>query len=1216
MASKKFNWKDIGVNNPLKPLIDDFEKVQIEVKATNSLLESTAKVFSGIAANTNFSASPKKLDQFTEAYKKLAETMQKQGDLFKSNKAILEDYSKLLSGNLKNLSEFTKKMNSLRKESIKIQKEEIKTINLEVESSKKREKLEQEKVNTATKKKKLSIENERQIQAEARSLKEIEKLKQEEINTLAKANRLRDQEEKSRKRANNEILKTTNAYKRLSDRTNKAQAEFKKLAAEFGVNSREARKALLVFNKLDDSLNLVNKAARDGRRDVGRYALATRDLGRNLFGALGVVGGLQLFASVLKDSFNILRNFGKEQSRLAAILSKTKQEIGDITELTKDLGASTVFSASEATKGAIELAKAGFSQSEIMESLAGTLQLAAAGGVSLSESADIASNVLAGFGLRAKDTQKVVDVLAKSANSANVTIPSLGESFKEIASTAAILNVSIEEVGAVINTLGNAGIKGTKATNTLQSSLLRLADPPDKAANAMERLNLEFFNADGQFIGMTETISQLEDRFEDLTKEQQLAAASAIFGKNSANQWLTVLNSTKDVIVKDLNPATRKMLKLTGDVSKATLKGSDVLKLYTSELNNATDAGRRMSEEMLDNLDGDIKILKSTWEGFILSLEDGNGVITQAFRSITQGVTDAIKALIDLNTTEEELSKKRKQRSRTEGEKGEIEALNQSIKNITTRLKEQGLEQEDIDSRIRGFLETNIENTTRYIKEREELIKSLDDEKRLNIENNLLASDKGVLQANKDFLEDLISEVDNRIMLNKQLDVENIKNEKNNNTKKKRVDTERELTGLIEKQRKVISVLNQDIERADNESKIKGFQEELVIANAELDRLLGKQKITTQDNDSLEERKKEAEFAIEQIKLENEINDLTQIRDDNLKDQIGTIESLLEVEKERARLEEQAAKERADELLNNEELIAEERELILRESEQEIYNIRQNSLDQQESIQDEYRNREKQKEEQAQKERIDRAKKTIQAIDAFADEFFDKRIERIEEEQSLEEENQNRLLSLAEDGNRQAEENLALSQKREEELKAQREREIKNQQRAELSLAFVKAYLAKVESGSQNPVIEAFTETSLVTSLAKQLPAFKEGTDYVGDSTHVKAFNTGTDDFLARVNKGERIIDTDLAKPLVGMSNYDVVKRATEYNESQPIIKVDNNAILVNRLDNIEKAIINKPVYMGEEFDKKSEALIRTIQRQGKRTRLINNAAGFKKANT
>lgn len=103
---------------------------------------------------------------------------------------------------------------------------------------------------------------------------------------------------------------SNNAFKVLTKNTNDAQAEFKKLAAQFGVTSKEAQEAKEKFDDLDEELTKVNKAARDGRRDVGRYEQATKKL-NNTLGKLG-------FLVILVKAFEALSEAWNQNSEAAA----------------------------------------------------------------------------------------------------------------------------------------------------------------------------------------------------------------------------------------------------------------------------------------------------------------------------------------------------------------------------------------------------------------------------------------------------------------------------------------------------------------------------------------------------------------------------------------------------------------------------------------------------------------------------------------------------------------------------------------------------------------------------------------------------------------------------------------------------------------------------------------------------------------------------------
>ena len=108
---------------------------------------------------------------------------------------------------------------------------------------------------------------------------------------------------------------------------------------------------------------------------------------------------------------------------------------------------------------------------------------------------------------------------------------------------------------------------------------MNLADPTDDAAEVMKDLNLEFFNAQGQFIGFVPMVKMLEDAFKDLTPEQKMAAESALFGAQAVKQMDAIL-----------------------------AVGSETLATYTDSL-TGTNAAYEQMETQQDTLQGQWTIL-------------------------------------------------------------------------------------------------------------------------------------------------------------------------------------------------------------------------------------------------------------------------------------------------------------------------------------------------------------------------------------------------------------------------------------------------------------------------------------------------------------------------------------------------------------------------------------------------------------------------------
>ncbi len=153
------------------------------------------------------------------------------------------------------------------------------------------------------------------------------------------------------------IRDSKNEYKQLSRKVNESQAEFKRLAAAHGVNSTQARKAKVTFDALDKKLRGVNNAARDGRRDVGRYGLAlqgVRGAALRMAAALGIAGGGFM---AFRKIGSVIVDFNQAQTDLAAISQRSTEELAQFEKQARELGATTQFTATEITGLQLELAK-------------------------------------------------------------------------------------------------------------------------------------------------------------------------------------------------------------------------------------------------------------------------------------------------------------------------------------------------------------------------------------------------------------------------------------------------------------------------------------------------------------------------------------------------------------------------------------------------------------------------------------------------------------------------------------------------------------------------------------------------------------------------------------------------------------------------------------------------------------------------------------------
>lgn len=311
------------------------------------------------------------------------------------------------------------------------------------------------------------------------------------------------------------------------------------------------------------------------------------ELGETLKKSRVVIGAVfGISAALMGSAISTAADFEASMSRVGALSGATTAEMRMLTDQARELGATTVFSASQAAEGMQYLAMAGFSVQDTMAAMPGLLDTAAAAQQDLGTTADIVSNVLTGFNLQAGETGRVADVLTAAFTSSNTTLSSLGESMKMVAPIAAGLGVSIEETAALVGSLGNMGIQGTMAGTALRTILTSLANPTGEAAAQMQKLGVTTVDTAGNLLPLTSILDQLATKTAHMGDAQRTAFLESIAGR----QGVTALTALLEL-------------------------GADSIDDYTHSLINSAGVAKNVAARQMDNLQGSIIQLKSALEG-------------------------------------------------------------------------------------------------------------------------------------------------------------------------------------------------------------------------------------------------------------------------------------------------------------------------------------------------------------------------------------------------------------------------------------------------------------------------------------------------------------------------------------------------------------------------------------------------------------------------
>ena len=320
------------------------------------------------------------------------------------------------------------------------------------------------------------------------------------------------------------------------------------------------------------------------------------------FSSYAKVGAL--FASInllkrgLTDAIQTNMEFEQANANLAAILGKTNDEISALTINAKQLGATTVWTAGQITELQTTLARRGIGQADILNMTEGISQLATATGIDLARAAEIAGSAMQSFGLDSKQMGDIAATLGVSTTKSALTMEKLQTSLAYVAPAAKAAGFSMQETIAMLGVLADSGLPATTAGVAVRNILIDLSKSSSKLATAIGH--------------PVRNLDELTEALEDLKKRggNGLEFVSSLVEKRVVPGFTTLMNNTAKM--RDLR----------------------------NSITDVKDELQEMAEKQINTLKGSTILLKSAWDGLMLSFSNSTGTI----KSVTDNLTKLLNA--------------------------------------------------------------------------------------------------------------------------------------------------------------------------------------------------------------------------------------------------------------------------------------------------------------------------------------------------------------------------------------------------------------------------------------------------------------------------------------------------------------------------------------------------------------------------------------------
>lgn len=334
----------------------------------------------------------------------------------------------------------------------------------------------------------------------------------------------------------------------------------------------------------------------------------------------------------------VASSFDSAMSEVKAISGATGTQFTQLRDKAIEMGAKTKFSATESAEAFKYMAMAGWDTKDMLNSISGVMNLAAASGEDLGTVSDIVTDAMTAFGLAADGTTKVLkngynvevsnaehfsDVLAEASSRSNTNVSLMGATFKYVAPIAGAMGYSIEDTAVAIGLMANAGIKGEQAGTALRSTITRLVKPTKESGTAMDALGISVTNSDGSMKSLDDVLRQVRSSMSGLTEDQKASYAAMLAGQEGMSGLLAIVNASDE----DYN-------KLSESIA------------------NCTGASQEMADTMQDNLGGAVTLLKSALESAGITIGER---LTPYIRELAEWITGLVEKFNSLSDSQQDL---------------------------------------------------------------------------------------------------------------------------------------------------------------------------------------------------------------------------------------------------------------------------------------------------------------------------------------------------------------------------------------------------------------------------------------------------------------------------------------------------------------------------------------------------------------------------------
>lgn len=264
-------------------------------------------------------------------------------------------------------------------------------------------------------------------------------------------------------------------------------------------------------------------------------------------------GMLHGFIGAVETAYGYAKNLDESLNSIRIVTQKSTEDMARFAQQANEAAKALSTTTTNYTDASLIYYQQGLPDDQVAGRTEATIKLANVAGQTAEETSEQLTAIWNNFYDGSKSLEYYIDVMAKLGATTASSTAEIAEGLQKFAPIASTVGLSYESAAAALATLTattreSADVVGT-ALRTLFARIqgLQQGNTEDgvdlnKYSQALRNVGIEVLNADGSLKSMDETLEEMGEKWQTLTKAQQVALAETVAGVRQYSQLIALMD--------------------------------------------------------------------------------------------------------------------------------------------------------------------------------------------------------------------------------------------------------------------------------------------------------------------------------------------------------------------------------------------------------------------------------------------------------------------------------------------------------------------------------------------------------------------------------------------------------------------------------------------------------------------------------------------------